>query len=161
MAAAKEKLEYVGTMFLVANAPDSKIPITGLVEVEGAGYNVLLWVAEGKDGKETKLAYSGTLTKTLDDKGVKRGYIQLMKPKPEDEKPYVMYGWLKLEPNDDGKFLDTTHMVYLFKHETRAGVLRGGVSRFEQRSSSNVAGIPSVARQSAKQTEINYDDIPF
>lgn len=159
------KQEYVGTMLVVFNGNDAPIPITGLLEIGGEGFNVLLWKAEGKDGKPTKLSYNGSLNYTGDDKKTKRGYVSLLKPAPDAGKKYVMYGFIKTEV-EGGEF-ETTHMVYLYKHDYIQGILRGGVSEHEERESSysNIPGVPSARAEQtnkrSKQQEINYDDIPF
>jgi hypothetical protein len=162
---SEAKQEYVGSMMLVFNAgaPDKAPLITGMVEVDERGYKVSLWKAEGKDGKATKLAYSGTLTCTGDDKKTKRGYISLLKPSPDAGKTYALYGFLKFD-NDKGEFI-TTHMVYLYKQDIPI-VLCGGLSEYEEyekTESSNVPGVPSVRNEptKSKQQEINYDAIPF
>jgi hypothetical protein len=161
---SEAKQEYVGSMMLVFNAgAGEKAPlITGMVEVAERGYKVSLWKAEGKDGKPTKLAYSGTLTCTGDDKKHKRGYVSLLKPAPDADKKYALYGFLKFD-DGDGEYV-TTHMVYLYKQDVPI-LLWGGLSEYEEHErteGSNVPGVPSVKSAPArKQQEINYDDIPF
>ena len=162
---SEAKQEYVGSIMAVFNAGAAeKAPlITGMVEVDERGYKVSLWKAEGKDGKPTKLAYSGTLTCTGDDKKYKRGYISLLKPAPDAGKKYALYGFLKFD-DGEGDYV-TTHMVYLYKQDVPI-LLWGGLSEYEEldrTGGSNVPGVPSVPTTPQKNREemSMFDDVPF
>lgn len=136
----KKQVEYLGRIILKFNGMDAPIPFTGLAEVEGMGYQALLWFPRKDDSKlyvEGKLTYSGA------GREEKIGFLSLQKASGDTAK-YDFHGWLKFYDEVTDTFI-TSHRCYLYRVNDNPNYIDGYVIASEQTDAPVTKKTPSSA----------------